>query len=422
MDNSQDLVERITLWLWVVFILLLFPRKGQSIRDGIIILSPILIVSRFGFSWLKELNLRSWSLWGFVLFFLGTGIPQFISPDVYRGADAFRGNHLKWIAIVFSLMFVLRRKENLKPICWAVVGTVFLGMAFGYYNYFTPVEYHLYQPQRVWEPGSRSPLTAFGQWHTYYATGFSVLLPIVLAFTLHNLRSSSRMKHAVVLPAVVFLSSLPILWLTTARGPQVALFVSVLTMVLVLFFKSSVDVSVIKAISVSLLLIIAVMVLLYVFGIGEGAISVWDVKSIASSVEGRMKQWTLSFHAAKDYWLFGLNFHPESLHNITNRERLVDYSLPEHNIYLFFLIRTGIVGLTSFLIFSGLLFFEGLNILMKKKTWSRTLFLSSYLSVYLGSFLLLGIIYPLNRTLIFFVLLALLLSIIAGKNWDETNH
>jgi O-antigen ligase len=403
--------EEILVWLWFFYCLLLVPDALLTVRELIVLISPILILWRFGFRWLKNYDWFSPTGIGLVVFFLFTGISQFITIDFLRGLDSFRAFHLKWLAINFSLLFLFQRDRNIKIILWGLVGSITIGTITAYYNYFAPYELQLFVPQVKYNYPT-APVSAFGHYKNVFATYYSIYLPIVISFSVYYYtRSSLRNYFFGSVLAAISVTSIPVVWFTQSRAVQGSLAVVLLLMGGYFLIKFG-NVRMVLILLCFLVLVSGIS--LYFFPKGQRSLMRWEVNDIISSLEVRWQIWDLALQNIDNHFIFGLDLSRESLHEVTGIEKS-NYQ-HEHNLYIMFLVRTGLIGLLGFITFSVLSLWIGISELISSKQLFVYSILPGILAGFLGGYLIRGVVAIFLRIMDFSVITALIFCPLGRKN------
>lgn len=370
-QNKTRTVEAVLCWCWLFFLIFLAPRQFRSFKEALIILSPIVIFGSAGVTWMQ-----SYSWWHMLnvslgLFIIVTLVSQLVTIDVFNGLNAIRQFHLKFLAIVFSLLFVLKNLQNRLFLMWGLAATILVSVLFGYYQYFAPEGWQLWN--RAFANEWPSAISPFGYHKNLFASYFSFYVPVLVAFCFIWGRREGWTSPKALSLMFLFVILIPILILTKSRASQGATVAATIIVSLVLAIKFSYF----RFLSAFLIFLGAVVLISSFTEPVQEALARWNYSGLRQGFMGRLN-WI--WKDVLDTWwkrpIFGVDMTGESYRVFTGR------NIQEHSTYLFFLVRTGLAGFISFLILNAVLIVTALRQIYHSNDFVRVCLLTGFLMGY----------------------------------------
>lgn len=400
--------DTILLMAWCIFWALLPMPEFRSLKEAVILLSPVFILWKHGGKWTNRYRFWNILTLTYLLFFGLTLVSQLLTIDLLRGLNQARAFHLKFAAVLFSFLFMGRKQTNVRVLMWGATAAVAVCVLFGYYAFITP------ESLEIWEPESpKFGLSAMGLYKNDYAAYFAFYLPMVFGFFLyHGLKSGLRSWKTLLILTLTF-STVPLLLLTKSRASQLAVVIGILVCVASAFWRY-------KFIRMPLLLILGFLALITVVSAtsteyGAETLHRWSKHKVFGDWNGRLRIWSRIWSDAKKHIWFGLDFSGESYRAVIN------FYQGEHSLYLYYLVRSGVLGLTGFLIMSLVVVVKGIHHILYTLDDREAVLFSGVLGSFIGGYLVRGTVAHYFTFFDTFIMLSLLYIWLSERETQQTS-
>jgi O-antigen ligase len=379
-EQLKAYTENGLLLLWFIFLFSLTPSWSTALNNFTLVASPLVILGLWGYKWLDEYSFKNWLGAGILCFFVATFISQLFTTNLANGINSIRIYHLKYSAIIFSMLFLLRRKRNFFILLAGFLSSFVFTFVCSY------LSFQLSQPAFIFAndtPGgiySRC-LSLYNQNKNTFALLFSLYLPVLFGTALYL---SERRRYASYGPVALWL-----IWLASA--PLVILTMSLSTILTVPFLLLamgvvySIKLKKLKPLLLGLAFIMLTIAPLLWASQGRKVLGrVTDnnpntiISKNISTLSRRMGLWSEVLKIYSKRPVFGYDLEAELF-------PIVAGGYPrshEHSVYLFFLLRSGAIGFAGFIFFSVVV----LIFSTRKFLQSDNLFSSIFPVAFVGGF------------------------------------
>ncbi len=364
----------------------LVTRFMHTFVEASMILLPVLGFSLWGKKWMSQYTVDRWTVLAILIFILFTVIPQFIPFHFSSGLDSIRSFHLKF-ALIFSGVFVIFSNKTLTgAFLWGCIFAMFLATFWGLYEFFLGAE------ALPWESaGHPSYISPFNYHVNEFGAYFAYFLPIIISagmiFTLMR-----KNKYIFIIPHIIlWIAAIIALLLTGSRASQGGFIIAMLIFSIGYLVKYP-DKKVVLGFSA--VLVMSIVTIWLFISYNEPALSAtqnWlrrdNLMSVSSRGDG---VWPEYIEQIRPNIWFGLNFSRDLKSEYLDMERIPWGH--EHNMYLRFIVDSGVVGLVGFIVLFLAVLTAGFKRLLTVENKRHYLLLLGVYSSFIGALLVRSIV------------------------------
>lgn len=379
MSITRDHIEKGICLVWAVFLLQLIsgPLRNEAFYNALIIVTSVLIPALWGWKWLKRYRVR-WIAVGAGVYVLAISVSALVAGPVLEGLDTIRKFPAKGGLILFSILFLFRRKENWIWFMWGIAGSIVIALFLAYYNLVTPDAMNLtVNPTGEKFPGSLSIL----HYHkNEFASFLMFTVPLLSGFALLLVYRSGAASWSAWTFLGIVLAALPVVFLTKSRSAQATVPVCLAVPPLIIALKSGYWKTLVIGGITGLLVLVA---MLFTTEPGQSVIDRWSQKSVMTMSGRTNRVWPRYYDKAmkRPYFGHGLNID------------IPDSWVPhEHNLLLAHFTRTGLIGLAGFCVFLLLTLFTAVRRLYVDPITPEYLLFLAFLASVLSGVIMEGLV------------------------------
>lgn len=385
--NEKDKIPyEAELFLSILILLtpsILILNLSQSFVEGFVIIPPIILLSIKGKSFFNNYYMKNNLVYFFVAFVILTAFSQLLTPYFFHGLDSLRKFHVKLVMLVLTWMFVVKNEKLQRFLFLGFILTLLISSIFGYYQFFFGRESlnFLWAPPSSWEKA----ISPFGDHKNQFGTYLAFSILMSLGWILLETKAKNRLTLKSISVFLLIIFSIPILYLSLSRQAQGAVAVGLTIYILgsMIIFDSTTR----KFLWLGCACFLTVISILYYFSPESG--NRWLEKLSVGNLSGRITSiWPNTWTVFMERPFFGYDLSSETFNKISPTS-----AAHEHNTFLYFLFRTGLLGFVGFISFTLTGLFESLRLFFSSKLKSRKkILILIFTNVFISIILAIGVV------------------------------